>query len=103
MANKIRCFFTSLTAVSLATLALPEVQAQVYTNEIIYSNSLQNGWANWSWGSTINLSCTAPVRNGDTDSISVSSASYSALYLEAPDFDSNVFTNLTVWLNGGSS
>jgi hypothetical protein len=71
-------------------------------NEIIYSNSLQNGWANWSWA-TNNLSCTSPVLTGFSDSISVSCASYTALYLHQAPADSTPYTNLTFWLNGGAA
>jgi hypothetical protein len=76
------------------------------TNEIIYSNTLQNGWASWSWSSTINFDSTSPVRTGDSDSISVSSAAYGALYVNVSgvtEVDSSLFTNLSFWLNGGPS
>jgi hypothetical protein len=88
----------------LLAACLPFSKAQGQTNEIIYSNTLQNGWANWSWSSTINFACTSPVRPGDSDSISVSSESYAALYLNVSgttEIDSSLFTNLTFWLNGG--
>jgi hypothetical protein len=75
-------------------------------NEIIYSNTLQNGWANWSWNSTISFSATSPVRSGDSDSISVTSLGYGALNLNVSAttvLDTSLFTNLTFWLNGGPS
>jgi hypothetical protein len=99
MRRKIRVFFI-LTALGLAGMAVPEARAQ--SNETVYANSLQNGWANWSWASN-NLSCTNPVLAGFSNSISVSCASYTALYVEHSDFDSTLFTNLTFWLNGGPS
>ncbi|MGA2174932.1 MAG: glycoside hydrolase family 44 protein [Verrucomicrobiota bacterium] len=99
MRRKIRGFFI-LTALGLAGMAVPEARAQ--SNETVYANSLQNGWANWSWASNY-LSCTNPVLAGFSNSISVSCASYTALYVEHSDFDSTLFTNLTFWLNGGPS
>jgi hypothetical protein len=93
-------FFHVLTFVFLAW------RSQAQTNEIIYSNTLQNGWADWSWSSTNNFTCTSPVRPGDPDSISVSSGAYGALYLNVSavtELDSSMFTNLTFWLNGGPS
>ncbi len=89
-----------VTALALAGARLPEARAQ--GNEIIYSNSLQNGWANWSWA-TNNLSCTSPVLPGYSDSISVSCSNNTALYLHQAPSDSTPFTNLTFWLNGGTS
>jgi hypothetical protein len=80
--------------------------SQAQTNEIIYSNTLQNGWANWSWSSTINFASTGPVPPGDSDAISVTSQAYGALYVNVSgvtELDSSLFTNLTFWLNGGPS
>ncbi len=81
-------------------------ESQAQTNEIIYSNSLQNGWANWSWNSTINFAATSPAPPVGTDSISVTSENYGALYLNVSgttELNSSLYTNLTFWLNGGSS
>ena len=99
MIRTIRVFLL-LTVLALAAAGLPEVRAQ--GNEIIYSNSLQNGWADWSWASD-NLSCPSPVLSGFSDSISVSCTNYTALYLHQAPSDSTPFTNLTFWLNGGLS
>jgi hypothetical protein len=71
-------------------------------NEIIYSNSLQTGWSDWSWASN-NLANTSPVLAGFSDSISVSCTNYTALYLHQTPSSSTPYTNLTFWLNGGAS
>jgi hypothetical protein len=83
----------------MVLLAFSEAGAQ--SNEIIYSNTLQNGWADWSWASD-NLSCTSPVLTGFSDSISVSCGAYTALALHVTPFESAPFTNVTLWLNGVS-
>ncbi|HEV7927598.1 MAG TPA: glycoside hydrolase family 44 protein, partial [Verrucomicrobiae bacterium] len=101
--HKVRVF-SILAVLVLAGADLQEVQAQ--TNMIIYSNALQNGWANWSWNSTLNFASTSPVRSGDSHSISVGSTNYGALYLNVSgttEIDSTQFTNVTFWLNGGSA
>src|SRR5271157_1474623 len=72
------------------------------TNQIIYSNSLQNGWVDYSWA-TDNLANTNPVLSGFSKSISVSCTEYAALYLSQTPSDSTPYTNLTLWLNGGAS
>lgn len=73
-------------------------------DQIIYSDSLQNGWENWSWA-TVNLANTSPVHSG-SDSISVTASNtptdWQALYLEIPAMDVSSYTNLTFWVNGGS-
>ena len=71
-------------------------------NEIIYSNSLQNGWVDESWA-TDNLANTNPVLSGFSDSISVSCTGYTALYLSQTPSSSAPYTNLTLWLNGGAT
>ncbi len=101
--HKLR-IFSILAVLVLAGADLPQVRAQ--TKMIIYSNALQNGWANWSWSSTVNFASTTPVPPAGTDSISVSSQGFGALYLNVSgttEIDSTLFTNVTFWLNGGSS
>jgi hypothetical protein len=71
---------------------------------VIYSDSLTNGWQDWSWA-TVNLANTSPVHSG-ADSISVtannSTSDWQALYLAIPAMDVSTYTNLTFWVNGGS-
>src|ERR1700685_1131170 len=79
-------------------IALPTV-ARAQTDQSVYTDTLVNGWQNWSWA-TVNLSNTAPVQSG-TDSISVSAGPYQALYLHQTAFDSTPYTALVFWINGG--
>ena len=74
------------------------VKAQ--TTQIIYDDSLENGWQNWSWGSTINFANTGPVHSG-THSISVTTSGNGALYLNVSPTSTSQITNLTFWINGG--
>jgi hypothetical protein len=71
-------------------------------NELVYFNSLQNGWSDWSWA-TDNLSNTSPVLSGFSNSISVFCTEYAALYLSQTPSSSAPYTNLTFWLNGGET
>jgi hypothetical protein len=92
--------FSILAVLVLAGANLREVRAQ--GNQIIYSNTLQNGWVDYSWA-TVNYSSTSPVLPGSSDSISVSCTNYTALYLHQTPADSTPYTNLSFWLNGGAS
>ena len=68
----------------------------------IYSDSLQNGWQNWSWATT-NLSNTSPVHSAP-DSISVTAGAWAALYLHAStQVNTSAYTGLRFWINGGSA
>ncbi len=66
---------------------------------VIYDDALREGWQNWSWA-TVNLANPSPTHGG-SDSISVTTANYSALYLHHDAFDSALYTNLTFWIHGG--
>ena len=78
--------------------------AAAQTNMAIYTDSLQNSWNNWSWGSTINFSYNANSQyiHSGSSSISITMTNgYAGLYLEHADFNSTPYTNLTFWVNGG--
>ncbi len=72
------------------------------SDQVIYSDSLQNGWQEWGW-TAINYANTAPVHSG-SDSISVTVTNpWQAIYIAHAAFDSSPYTNLTFWLNGGAA
>jgi hypothetical protein len=71
-----------------------------HADQIVYDDTLQNGWQNWSWA-TVSLTNPAPVHGGG-NSISVSSAGYQALYFHHAVMAGSLFTNLTFWINGGT-
>lgn len=71
-------------------------------NQIIYDDSLENGWQNWGWA-TLNYANTSPVHSGNY-SISVTIAGeWQGIQLYHPEQDSSTFTNISFWLNGGAS
>jgi hypothetical protein len=74
--------------------------AAARADQIIYDDALENGWQNWSWA-TVNFANPSPVHSG-ADSISVSAASYEALYLHNNPFSSSLYTNLTLWIYGAA-
>ena len=70
-------------------------------DQAIYTDSLQNNWADWSWA-TVNLANPSPSHSGSA-SISVSCTNYQALYLHHGAMDTTPYTNLTFWINGGAA
>jgi len=72
------------------------------TNQIIYANSLQNGWVDESWA-TDNLADTNFVLPGFSNSISVFCTEYAALALAQTPSSSAYYSSLTFWLNGGET
>src|SRR5579859_2855630 len=84
---------------AVVALAAP-VHAQ--TIQAVYSDALQNGWADWSWCQDSRTSTTY-VHSG-TYSIAVTyNAAWTGFYLEHAAFDSTPYTNLTFWINGGQT
>ncbi len=68
----------------------------------IYTDNLVNGFQNWSWA-TVNMANTSPVHSG-AYSISVTDGGNSqALSFEHSDFNTSLYTNLSFWINGGST
>ncbi|MGB7747089.1 MAG: glycoside hydrolase family 44 protein [Verrucomicrobiia bacterium] len=83
----------------LVALAL---QLTAQADQIIYDDALENNWQNWGWA-TINYANTSPVHSG-SDSISVTiSDAWQGIQIWHSDMDSTPYTNITFWLNGGSS
>jgi hypothetical protein len=73
-------------------------------DSVLYDDSLASPWANWSWGSTVNLAATAPLHGGSRSlSVKINQA-WGALYLHTDTpFDTAVYDRLTFWIHGGAS
>ena len=67
----------------------------------IYTDSLQNGWANWSWSTTLNFRDTTVVHGGTTAISASITAGWAGLSLHRTDFDSSPYADLVFWINGG--
>jgi acyl-CoA thioesterase I len=78
--------------------------AAAQQNLAIYTDSLQNNWNNWSWGSTIDFSYSGSSQyiHGGSRSIAIAITNgWAALFLHHTAFDSSPYSNLTIWVNGG--
>lgn len=68
----------------------------------LYTDNLVNGFQSWSWA-TVNLQSFALVHSGPY-AIAVTDGSGSqALWFNRGQFNSSPYTNLTFWVNGGTS
>lgn len=76
-------FWSFVSLILIASLILSTVsfhQVLATTNQgTIYSDSLVNGWVNWSWGVSSNFSTTNPVYDGN-ESVRFTPSAWSALY-----------------------
>ncbi|HEX8195221.1 MAG TPA: glycoside hydrolase family 44 protein [Pyrinomonadaceae bacterium] len=93
----ISSFFTAF----LSIVCLLGTTTRAQTDQVIYTDSLQNNWQNYSWAS-VNFNNSNPVHDGSA-SISVNAAAWQALYLHHAPQQSDNYTNLVFWIHGGAS
>lgn len=67
--------------------------------QVVYADSLQNGWQSWSWASC-DLSSGNPVRAGRA--IRVTAGPWQAFYLHHAPFGTSAYAAVTFWVQGGS-
>lgn len=71
-------------------------------NQSIYTDSLQNGWENWSWAQ-VNLTNSNPVQSGAASASVTSTAGWQAIYFHHASFTTGNFTHLSFWIHGGAN
>ena len=75
------------------------VQVPAGLPDVVYADSLGNGWAAWGWAD-LDLNCAAPVRSGRA--IRVTPGAWQALYLHHADTDTRRWAALTFWIHGAA-
>ena len=95
-----RFFYRPVGWLSSFVCCLSVVGLHAQTNFPIYSDQLNNGFQNWSWGA-YDFSSTSPVHSG-TYAISLSGA-WNGISFWHQDFNPAPYTNLTFWANGGAA
>ena len=68
----------------------------------LYTDNLVNGFQSWSWA-TVNLKSFAQVHSGAYAIAVTDGSGGQALWFNRGQFNSTPYTNLTFWVNGGSS
>lgn len=67
----------------------------------IYTDTLGDGWQNWSWSSTVDQSSTSPVYQGQ-QAISVTAQAWGALSLHYDNFDTTPYQWLEFYIYEGT-
>lgn len=98
--SPIRRLHTSLVALLLATLARAQPVAE--PDYLIYTDSLVNGWQNWSFNATTTNSA-AFIHSGSNAVAVTTTAGFGALSVHISGFDSNTYASVSFWINGGAS
>src|SRR5262245_42059409 len=77
-------------------------QARAQSDQIVYDDTLNPLWQNWSWCTT-DLN-SVDFAHGGSRSVKVTyTAAWQGFYLHHGAFDSSNFSTLTFWVNGGST
>jgi hypothetical protein len=88
----------SLSLALLVNLALP---GATRADQAIFTDSLQNGWQDWSWA-THDVNNASPTHSG-SKSISVTAGAWSAISFWHSAQPTSAFTSFSFWIHGGSS
>jgi len=99
----VRNLFAAMTAFALILAVAKTVPAATTGGgQIIYNDSLQNGWQSWSWAK-VDLANTKPVHSGSKSIGVVYSKGWQALYLHHSDFSTTGFSAVSFWIYGAGS
>jgi hypothetical protein len=103
-AGTVTLTLTTTGQLSPCGAATAQVVVTIMSTMMIYSNALVNGWANSSYGTSVNLSNTSRLYPGCTDSISATiNSGYSAFQLGHNPMTNGGYDSISFWLNGGVS
>ncbi|MSU56982.1 MAG: alpha-L-arabinofuranosidase [Pedosphaera sp.] len=88
----------------LAALALARFHSFAQSDQAIYSDALANAWQDWSGGwATVNLNNASPAHSGSKSASVAMTGAWQGFYLHHDPQNTATFSNLTFWVNGGTS
>ncbi|MGC4072796.1 MAG: alpha-L-arabinofuranosidase [Nibricoccus sp.] len=99
--KRLRLFTPFAAFVALAFMACASASLKAQADQIIYDESLNPAWQNWSWAA-VDTASTAAAHAGST-SIAVTPSAWSALSLRHEPFDTSGYGKIEFWINGGSA
>ncbi|HEX5322836.1 MAG TPA: hypothetical protein VFW40_03560 [Capsulimonadaceae bacterium] len=108
MFSKRRIFSQVLVTLSLFLTALAVSSVEAGANakssgaQVIYADSLQNGWQPWGWAKAINYKNAKPVHGGKMSIAVTITKGYDALYIHHAAFNTKGYRALSFWANGGA-
>ncbi len=102
-----RKFFCSVLILSNLTLvalvSAPNVAPRATTSTDIYNDRLSAGWQDWSWGTTLDLNATTPVKSGARSLAVTFTEGWCGLYLHHDGVPIKDKKWLEFWIAGASS
>ena len=89
-------------ALAFACLMLSTSPASASDDLLIYSERLNNGWANWGYNATLVFTNTNPARSG-TKSIKAAMPAWSRIWFVHDAINPAIYNEFSFWAHGGSS
>ena len=94
----------SIALLSTLLLTLPGGSSNAQADLPIYTDGLADGWANWSWDTTVDFDNSTPVHNGTASLAATYLAGWAGLYLHSgSNIDTSPYDTLRFWIHGGGS
>ena len=99
-------WYFALAAATLLALAPPALANDDmliysgYSNVAYGTINYNNGWQDWGW--VPHYATNNPAFDGTNSIVFAASSSWQAWHLEHDPIDTTLYTNLTLWLNGGA-
>lgn len=92
--------FLALSFVLACSVALTQ-SASAQSDQEMYTDSLQNGWQNWSWA-TVDFNHSTTVHSGG-QAVSVDAVNYQAVSFWHSAQDASPFIDFSFWIHGGTA
>ena len=83
-------------------IALSLIPSWASGDQTVYDDALENGWQNWSWGTTTNFSSTDYVHTGSYSVQVIYTVPWAGFRLEHTAFCTSPYSSLNFWVNGGA-
>jgi hypothetical protein len=94
----------SATVTPTSPGASPTPTSTATSQTVIYNDALAGGWANWSWGTTVNFNNTTPVQSGSASIAATYTQGWAGLYLHSNNLiNLSGYTTLRFYLHGGTN
>jgi chitinase len=71
--------------------------------KVLFGDALASGWANWSWGATLNFAATTPVQSGSKSIAVTYTTAWGGLYLHHSGVSPAGMSRLEFYVHGGTS
>lgn len=86
------------TAAFLAVCVLGPSRIEAQADLVVYTDSLQNQWENWSWATT----GSSTLAHTGATSLSVTAKAWQAAYFHHSPLNASLFESIVFWVNGGT-